>query len=178
MRELYNFLPLSNKDQPPTLKSNNDPIDRDCQALDHIIPLDSSQPYDMKHVIDEVIDNSNFWEIQADYAKNIICGFARINGQPVGIVGNQPKVAAGCLDINASVKAARFVRFCDAFKNSTKNFKSETVKNLLFLCINSQCPSGHLCRCAWIFTRYRARIRRNHSSRCQITLRLRGSHRS
>jgi len=115
MRELYNFLPLSNKDKPPTLGSNNDPVDRDCQALDHIIPLDSSQPYDMKHVIDEVIDNSNFWEIQADYAKNIICGFARINGQPVGIVGNQPKVAAGCLDINASVKAARFVRFCDAF---------------------------------------------------------------
>ena len=133
MRELYNFLPLSNKDQPPNLNSNNDPVERDCQALDHIIPLDSSQPYDMKHVIDEVIDNSNFWEIQADYAKNIICGFARINGQPVGIVGNQPKVAAGCLDINASVKAARFVRFCDAFKKIMKKLNQKNISNLHFL---------------------------------------------
>lgn len=115
MRELYNFLPLSNEDKPPRLDSNSDDPNRSCEALIGLVPEDSALPYDIKHVITEVVDNQYFWEIQEDYAKNIVCGFARIDGRPVGIVGNQPKVAAGCLDINASVKAARFVRFCDAF---------------------------------------------------------------
>lgn len=115
MRELYNFLPLSNEEKPPMLGSNTDPADRECTALVGLVPQDSSLPYDIKDVITEVIDNQYFWEVQEDYAKNIVIGFARIDGRPVGIVGNQPKVAAGCLDINASVKAARFVRFCDAF---------------------------------------------------------------
>jgi len=115
MRELYNFLPLSNKQEPPIKGSNTDPADRACIGLKGLVPEDSSLPYDIKDVIGEVVDNQYFWEIQADYAKNIVCGFARVDGRPVGIVGNQPKVAAGCLDINASVKAARFVRFCDAF---------------------------------------------------------------
>lgn len=115
MRELYGFMPLSNKEKPPQKHSNTDPADRECTGLKGLVPLDSSMPYDIKDVITEVIDNQYFWEVQADYAKNIVVGFARVDGRPVGIVGNQPKVAAGCLDINASVKAARFVRFCDAF---------------------------------------------------------------
>merc|ERR1711976_819136 len=115
MRELYNFIPLSNKEAAPVKHSNTDPADRECLGLKGLVPEDSSLPYDIKDVVKEVVDNQYFWEIQADYAKNIICGFSRIDGRPVGIVGNQPKVAAGCLDINASVKAARFVRFCDAF---------------------------------------------------------------
>lgn len=115
MRELYGFMPLSNKEKPPQKHSNTDPADRECVGLKGLVPLDSSLPYDIKDVITEVIDNQYFWEVQADYAKNIVVGFARVDGRPVGIVGNQPKVAAGCLDINASVKAARFVRFCDAF---------------------------------------------------------------
>jgi len=115
MRELYNFIPLSNEEKPPQLTSNTDPADRSCEALVGLVPEDSSLPYDIKDVVKEVIDNQYFWEVQADYAKNIVVGFARVDGRPVGIVGNQPKVAAGCLDINASVKAARFVRFCDAF---------------------------------------------------------------
>ena len=115
MRELYGFIPLSNKESPPTKHSNSDPADRECLGLKGLVPEDSSLPYDIKDVVKEVIDNQYFWEVQEDYAKNIVIGFARIDGRPVGIVGNQPKVAAGCLDINASVKAARFVRFCDAF---------------------------------------------------------------
>merc|ERR1712131_403257 len=115
MRELYNFLPVSNKQDPPIKGSNTDPADRECVGLKGLVPEDSSLPYDIKDVIGEVVDNQYFWEIQADYAKNIVCGFARMNGRTVGIVGNQPKVASGCLDIDASVKGARFVRFCDAF---------------------------------------------------------------
>merc|ERR1711976_532218 len=115
MRELYGFIPLSNKESPPTKHSNSDPADRECLGLKGLVPEDSSLPYDIKDVVKEVVDNQYFWEVQEDYAKNIVIGFARIDGRPVGIVGNQPKVAAGCLDINASVKAARFVRFCDAF---------------------------------------------------------------
>jgi len=115
MRELYNFLPLSNEEKPPRLHSNTDDPDRSCDALIGLVPDDSTLPYDIKDVVTEIVDNQDFWELQADYAKNIITGFSRIDGRVVGIVGNQPKVAAGCLDINASVKGARFVRFCDAF---------------------------------------------------------------
>ncbi|CAG5131142.1 unnamed protein product, partial [Candidula unifasciata] len=114
LREFFNYLPLNNKDQAP-IRECDDPWDRIVPGLDTVVPLESTSAYDMHDVITGVIDEQEFFEIMPAYAKNIIVGFARMNGRTVGIVGNQPKVAAGCLDINASVKAARFVRFCDAF---------------------------------------------------------------
>ena len=114
LRSFINFLPENNKCQAPIRKST-DPADRIVLSLDQLVPLDSSAAYDMKEIILATIDERDFFEIMPDYAKNIIVGFARMNGRTVGIVANQPKVAAGCLDINSSVKGARFVRFCDAF---------------------------------------------------------------
>ncbi|HTN68368.1 MAG TPA: acyl-CoA carboxylase subunit beta [Dysgonamonadaceae bacterium] len=114
IRKLLSFLPQNNLEETP-LKKNNDPIDRFDDGLNEIIPDSPNRPYDMYEVIGAVIDNGEFLEVHADYAKNIIVGFARFNGQSVGIVANQPKFLAGVLDINASRKAARFVRFCDAF---------------------------------------------------------------
>ena len=90
-------------------------LDKPSAVLDQIIPDNPNAPYDMKHVIREIVDNGEMFEIHKDFASNIICGFARIEGRTVGMVANQPLVLAGCLDINASRKAARFVRFCDAF---------------------------------------------------------------
>jgi len=114
LRHFYNFMPLSNTDDAPMVQSN-DPSDRLCPVLDDIIPLDSHIAYDMVDVINSIVDDGHFWEIMPDYAKNIVVGFARMDGKTVGFVGNQPKVASGVLDINASVKGARFVRFCDCF---------------------------------------------------------------
>jgi len=114
LREFVNFLPLSNKDPAPQRRCE-DPWNRPVPGLDTVIPLESTAAYDMHDVVSGIIDEQEFFEIMPAYAKNIIVGFARMDGRTVGIVGNQPKVAAGCLDINASVKAARFVRFCDAF---------------------------------------------------------------
>ncbi|VDO07509.1 unnamed protein product [Haemonchus placei] len=114
MRELMNYLPLSNKDLAP-IRSCEDPWDRDCVSLDTVVPLESTAAYNMKDVIYALIDEGDFFEIAPEYAKNIVVGFGRMNGRTVGIVGNNPKFIAGCLDINASVKSARFVRFCDAF---------------------------------------------------------------
>jgi propionyl-CoA carboxylase beta chain len=114
VRELFNFLPLSNQDQAPIRKCD-DPWDRDCPGLDTVVPLESTAAYNMLDVIKGTVDEGEFFEIMPAYAKNIIVGFARMNGRTVGIVANQPKMAAGCLDIDASVKGARFVRFCDAF---------------------------------------------------------------
>jgi propionyl-CoA carboxylase beta chain len=113
-RDLIDFLPLSNKEKPP-LRLSADPITRKAEGLDQIIPDDANVPYDMVSVINSMVDDGNFYEIMPKFAKNIVTGFARMGGMPVGIVGNQPMQLAGCLDINASVKAARFVRFCDAF---------------------------------------------------------------
>ena len=113
-RDLIDFLPLSNRDQPP-FRPSPDPIDRASAALDSMVPEDPNMPYDMHQIIETVADEGEFYEIMPAYAKNIVTGFARMGGNPVGIVGNQPMQLAGCLDINASVKAARFVRFCDAF---------------------------------------------------------------
>ena len=113
-RALFSYLPLSNRETPPELPSL-DPIDRPSAALDGIIPANPNTPYDMKHVVTEIVDDGEFFEIHQTFAANIICCLARIDGQSVGIVANQPMVLAGCLDINASRKAARFVRFCDAF---------------------------------------------------------------
>jgi len=114
IRELMSFLPLNNHEDPP-LKACTDPVDRADAALDTLVPTDPMKPYDIKGVIACVVDEGHFFEVQERYAGNIVIGFGRIGGMPVGIVANQPQVLAGCLDIDASVKAARFVRFCDAF---------------------------------------------------------------
>eukprot|EP00939_MAST-03C_sp_MAST-3C-sp1_P000513 g513.t1 len=116
-RELFKFLPLNNREKPPRRdpEMRTDPADRECPQLENIIPVDSNVPYDMQEVIRSVVDDEFVWEVQPNFAKNIITGFARMDGRPVGVVANQPKELAGCLDINSSVKAARFVRFCDAF---------------------------------------------------------------
>ena len=114
IRELLSFIPSNNLDDPPR-KPCTDPIDRADERLDSIVPAESSLPYDIKDVISAVIDDAYFFEVQEHYAKNIVIGFARLNGRPVGIVANQPAFLAGVLDINASIKGARFVRFCDCF---------------------------------------------------------------
>ncbi len=114
IRELLSFLPQNNREDAPR-RTSADPIDRADPELDRIVPAESNQPYDMKDVIHRVVDEGNFFEVHQHFAKNIVVGFARLDGRPVGIVANQPAFLAGCLDINSSVKGARFVRFCDAF---------------------------------------------------------------
>jgi propionyl-CoA carboxylase beta chain len=114
VRELLSFLPSNNLDDAPRKASQDDPARADA-ALDTIIPTESNQPYDMVDVIARVVDDGYFFQVQEHFARNIVVGFARMAGRPVGIVANQPAFLAGVLDINASVKGARFVRFCDAF---------------------------------------------------------------
>lgn len=114
IRKLLSYLPQNNLEEPPVLECN-DPIDRMDNALNEIIPENPNQPYDIKDVIYSLVDNSEFLEVHRNYAKNIVCGFAKFDGMSVGIVANQPSFLAGVLDIDASRKAARFVRFCDAF---------------------------------------------------------------
>ena len=114
IRKLLSFLPQNNLEETPLVECK-DPIDRLDDVLNDIIPDNANQSYDMYEVIGTIVDNNEFLEVHADYAKNIIVGFARFNGQSVGIVANQPKFLAGVLDSNASRKGARFVRFCDAF---------------------------------------------------------------
>ncbi|MCY4051428.1 MAG: acyl-CoA carboxylase subunit beta [Gammaproteobacteria bacterium] len=113
-RRLFNFLPLNNQSAPPKRETSDVP-ERVEMSLDTLVPDNPNYPYDIKELILKVVDEEDFFELQPDYAKNIVIGFARIEGSTVGIVANQPMVLAGCLDINASIKAARFVRFCDAF---------------------------------------------------------------
>jgi len=113
-RRLFDFLPLCNRVKPP-LRPSDDPVDRAEPSLDTLIPDNPNKPYDMKELIEKVVDDGDFFEIQPDFAGNIVIGFARIAGAPVGIVANQPMVLAGCLDIDSSRKAGRFVRFCDCF---------------------------------------------------------------
>jgi acetyl-CoA carboxylase carboxyltransferase component len=114
IRKLLEYLPSNNLEDPPATECN-DPIHRKEDMLNEIIPLSASQPYDVKDVIYAVVDNNEFLEMHRHFAKNIVVGFAKFNGMPVGIVANQPMFLAGVLDIDASRKAARFVRFCDAF---------------------------------------------------------------
>ncbi|HEY1414777.1 MAG TPA: carboxyl transferase domain-containing protein, partial [Caulobacteraceae bacterium] len=109
------FLPLSNRAPQPARESFDDP-DRSEASLDTLVPANPNKPYNMKELIGKVVDESDFFDISPDYAKNVIVGFARMEGQTIGIVANQPQVLAGVLDIDASRKAARFVRFCDAFE--------------------------------------------------------------
>jgi propionyl-CoA carboxylase beta chain len=114
VRRLINYLPSNNR-QPAPLLDLRDPLDRTDPALDHLVPPDPNQTYDMRVLIHSILDGSEFLEVQTEYAKNIIVGFGRLGGQTIGLVANQPAVLAGVLDVNASAKAARFVRFCDAF---------------------------------------------------------------
>ncbi len=113
-RALFSFLPQNNREKPPSFDCDDDPH-RVASALDGVVPDSPNKPYDMHEVIEGVVDYGDFFEIAPLYAQNIICGFGRIDGETVGIVGNQPNVLAGVLDTRSSVKAARFVRFCDAF---------------------------------------------------------------
>ncbi len=114
IRELLSYLPPNNRDDPPRMESN-DPVERADPELDRIVPEESNQPYDIKDVVRRVVDDGNFFEVHEHFAQNLVIGFARMDGRPLGIVANQPAHLAGCLDINSSVKGARFVRFCDAF---------------------------------------------------------------
>jgi propionyl-CoA carboxylase beta chain len=114
VRELLSYLPANNAEDPP-LVASRDPVEREVDVLDEFVPEDSSKPYDMGALIRAVVDEGKFLEVQAEFAKNVIVGLARIGGRSVGIVANQPLYLAGVLDIDASVKAARFVRFCDCF---------------------------------------------------------------
>jgi len=114
LRRFMGFLPASNREKPP-LRETEDPEDRPEPSLDTLVPANPNKPYDIKELIEKISDEGEFFELQADYAGNIVIGFARLAGRPVGIVANQPMVLAGCLDINSSKKAARFVRFCDCF---------------------------------------------------------------
>jgi len=114
IRELMSYLPQNNRDGVP-LVTCTDPIDREDAALDSVVPSASNQPYNMKEVIRCVVDDGKFFEVQERWARNMVIGFARMDGRSIGIVANQPEHLAGCLDIDSSVKGARFVRFCDAF---------------------------------------------------------------
>lgn len=114
VRRLINYLPSNNR-QPAPLLDLSDPAHREDPALDYLVPANPNQTYDMKILITSILDGAEFMEIQADFARNIIVGFGRLGGQTIGLIANQPAVLAGVLDSNASVKAARFVRFCDAF---------------------------------------------------------------
>ena len=113
-RRLVNFLPSNNREKPPTWPTS-DPANRVEQSLDSLVPDDPAKPYDIKELITKVADERDFFEVQPEYARNIVVGFIRMEGSTVGVVANQPMVLAGCLDIDSSVKGARFVRFCDAF---------------------------------------------------------------
>ncbi|KAI9207720.1 carboxyl transferase [Polychytrium aggregatum] len=114
LRQFVDFLPLSNRSQLPS-RPTDDPVDRLDEALDHIVPADSTKAYDIKDVIARIVDEGDFFEVMPDFAKNMVVGFARLGGETVSIIANQPLVSSGVLDINSSVKAARWVRFCDAF---------------------------------------------------------------
>jgi propionyl-CoA carboxylase beta chain len=114
VRRLIDFLPLSNREKPPVRESFDEAY-REESSLNTLVPANPNKPYDMKELISKIVDENDFFEISKDWAKNILCGFARMDGETVGIVANQPQVLAGVLDIDAARKAARFVRFCDAF---------------------------------------------------------------
>jgi propionyl-CoA carboxylase beta chain len=114
LRRFIDFIPSSNREPAPP-RPTPDPIDRDEPSLDTMIPANPNKPYDMRELITKVVDEGDFFELQPEHAKNIIIGLARMGGDTVGIVANQPMVLAGCLDIDSSRKAARFVRFCDCF---------------------------------------------------------------
>ena len=114
LRQFINYLPANNREKPPAWPCT-DSADRPEPSLDTLVPDDPTKPYDIKELVVKIADESSFFELQPDYAKNIITGFIRLQGSTIGVVANQPMVLAGCLDIDSSIKAGRFVRFCDAF---------------------------------------------------------------
>ena len=114
VRELVSLIPSNNLERAPIVETR-DPLDRSCEKLDELVPNDPGLPYDMQVAVEEILDEGSFLEVQADFATNIVIGIGRLGGHTIGVVANQPMHLAGCLDIDASVKAARFVRFCDAF---------------------------------------------------------------
>ena len=114
LRELLSFLPQNNMEEAPRRKTD-DASDRLCPSLDELVPVNANKPYDIKDLITEIADDHHFVEVQSDYARNVVIGYLRLGGRSIGVVANQPADSAGALDINASDKAARFVRFCDAF---------------------------------------------------------------
>src|SRR5262249_22719077 len=114
IRRLLSFLPLNNMEDPPVIECD-DPADRRAEDLLEFVPAESTRTYDVRGVIERIVDYGDFLEVHAEWAQNIVVGFARMGGRPVGIVGNQPSVLAGSLDVDAPRKAARFVRFCDCF---------------------------------------------------------------
>ncbi len=122
IRRLMSFLPANNTEDPPRAECS-DPVDRRSEALAGIVPDSPNQPYDMKKLLSEVVDDGDFMEVQTAFARNVVTAFARLGGRPVGIVANQPAVLAGVLDIDASEKAARFVRFCDCFNLPVVTFE-------------------------------------------------------
>ena len=148
-RYLLSFLPSNNLEAPPRFEPSDDP-EREDDELDTLVPDDPSKPYDMREVIARVVDDGEFFEVHEHFAKNIVCGFSRLDGFPIGIVGNQPAFLAGVLDIEASEKAARFVRTCDAYN----------------------VPIAHLHRRARLPARHRPGVERDHPPRRQAALRL------
>ena len=150
IRELLSYLPGNNVDEPPR-RPTADPVDREDEALDRLVPASPNQPYDMHDLVHAIADDGAFLEVHRHFARNIIVGFARLGGRSVGIVANQPAHLAGTLDIDASVKAARFVRFCDAFNIPLVTF--EDVPGFL--------PGT------------RAGVRRHHPARREAALRVR-----
>ena len=153
IRELFSYLPSNNLEDPPR-RSTNDPWDRASTALNALVPEDPQKPYDIKDAIHEIVDEGEFFEVHEHFAKNLVVGFARLEGRSVGIVANQPAFLAGVLDINSSMKGARFVRFCDAFNIPLITF--EDVPGFL---------PGHA-----------AGIWRHHQARREAAFCFRGSH--
>jgi propionyl-CoA carboxylase beta chain len=121
LRRFLGFLPANNREPPPT-RPTSDPSDRQEPSLDTLVPANPNKPYDMRELIEKIADEGEFFELQPSFARNILIGFVRLDGHPVGIVANQPMVLAGCLDIDSSRKAARFVRFCDCFNIAILTF--------------------------------------------------------
>ena len=155
LRRFFNYLPLNNKEKPP-IRPTADPADRLDYSLDTLVPDNPNKPYDIKELIIKMVDDADFFEMQPDHAKNIVIGFARMEGQTVGIVANQPMVLAGCLDIKSSIKAGA----------------------LRALLRRLQHPDHHLRRCAGLHAGHGAGIRRHHQARRQAALRLRRMHRA
>eukprot|EP00457_Paulinella_chromatophora_P001963 gb/GEZN01001966.1/.p1 GENE.gb/GEZN01001966.1/~~gb/GEZN01001966.1/.p1 ORF type:complete len:561 (+),score=90.88 gb/GEZN01001966.1/:770-2452(+) len=114
VRDVLDYMPLNNKEQPP-IRAHSDPAERQDENLNRLVPPDQFAPYDMREILTRILDRGSFFELMPEYARNVIIGFGRMEGRPVGLIANQPKELAGCLDIDASTKAARFIRFCDAF---------------------------------------------------------------
>jgi propionyl-CoA carboxylase beta chain len=153
LRRLYNYLPLSNREKAP-VRQCGDPVGRMELSLDTLVPENPNKPYDMKELIVKTVDDGDFFELQPEYAKNILIGFARMDGQTVGIVANQPLVLAGCLDIKSVHQSRTFRAF--------------------LRCV--QHPRHHVCGRARLHARHVSRVRRHHQARCQAAVRIRRMH--